>query len=192
MAKRSDFERRERDFYATPMEAMLPLLPHLPERFEWFEPCAGDGAIIRHMKVFRPTARLIGATDLEPLDDGIEQCDLLERMPMDLYKADLAITNLPWDRKVLHPLIVNITQRTPLWTLLDSNWANTAQAVPYLEICSKIVQVGRLKWIPGSKDVGKDDCAWFLFDAQHVGATRFYGRMSRADKAFAKQRFVVD
>ena len=192
MGKRSDFARVERDWYPTPMEAMLPLLPHLPQRFDWFEPCAGDGAIVRHMKVFRPEARLIGATDIHPMDDTIDKCDLLTETPPDLYKADMAITNLPWDRKILHELIVKVTTHTPLWTLLDSNWANTAQAVPYLEFCSKIVQVGRLKWIPGTKDVGKDDAAFYLFDANHCGATRFYRRMSRQDKALAKQRFVVD
>ena len=33
MGKRSDYERKERDFYPTPMEAFLPLLPHLPYNF---------------------------------------------------------------------------------------------------------------------------------------------------------------
>ena len=31
MGKRSNFERNPRDFYPTPKEAVIPLLPHLPE-----------------------------------------------------------------------------------------------------------------------------------------------------------------
>ena len=42
--------------------------------------------------------------------------------------------------------------------------------------CSKIVSVGRVKWIEGSKGVGKDNCAWYLFDAMKRGPTEFYGR----------------
>ena len=33
MGKRSDFERKPRDFYPTPMEAVEPLLEHLPQDF---------------------------------------------------------------------------------------------------------------------------------------------------------------
>ena len=32
MGKRSNFERIERDFYPTPEEALIPLLPHLPKQ----------------------------------------------------------------------------------------------------------------------------------------------------------------
>ena len=48
MGKRSDFERKPRDFYPTPMEAVEPLLPHLPEGFKFAEPCAGNGALVEH------------------------------------------------------------------------------------------------------------------------------------------------
>jgi len=33
MGKRSDFERVERDFYPTPLDAVKPLIPHLPDEF---------------------------------------------------------------------------------------------------------------------------------------------------------------
>ena len=46
MGKRSNFERIERDYYPTPYEAVLPLIPHLKRHgIETFaEPCAGDGS----------------------------------------------------------------------------------------------------------------------------------------------------
>jgi hypothetical protein len=34
------------DFYATPDEAVRPLLPHLPKGTIYCEPCAGEGDLI--------------------------------------------------------------------------------------------------------------------------------------------------
>ena len=42
MGKRSDFERVPRDYYPTPIEAVEPLIDHLPYSFDYVEPCAGD------------------------------------------------------------------------------------------------------------------------------------------------------
>ena len=37
--RRSSFQRRARDLYQTPVEGVLPLLPHLPDGFTFAEPC---------------------------------------------------------------------------------------------------------------------------------------------------------
>jgi hypothetical protein len=50
MGKRSDFERRDRDFYPTPAEAVAPLLLHLSSGTRFTEPCAGNGALVDHLK----------------------------------------------------------------------------------------------------------------------------------------------
>ena len=66
---RDRFERRERDFYATPLSSVLPLAPHLrAARVKSFcEPCAGNGDLVRHleslgsaatMQVTSPPARM--------------------------------------------------------------------------------------------------------------------------------------
>ena len=53
MSKRfpGKYPRSPRDFYPTPAEAVLPLVPHLRaagvQRF--CEPCCGDGALVRHL-----------------------------------------------------------------------------------------------------------------------------------------------
>jgi hypothetical protein len=52
MGKRSNFERREADFYPTPRAAVAPLIPHLRGIRSFAEPCAGDGALIRHLESF--------------------------------------------------------------------------------------------------------------------------------------------
>lgn len=46
-----------------------------------------------------------------------------------------------------------------------------------MKMCVKVVSVGRVKWIEDSKMTGKDNCAWYLFDENHVGPTQFYGRV---------------
>ena len=52
MGKRSAFERRAGDAYPTPIEAVLPLIPHLRGVRNFAEPCAGDGALVRHLESF--------------------------------------------------------------------------------------------------------------------------------------------
>ena len=68
MGKRSDFERKPRDFYPTPIEAVYPLLPHLPEGFTFAEPCAGNGALIDHLET---KGTCMWASDIEPQAKGI-------------------------------------------------------------------------------------------------------------------------
>lgn len=179
----SNFERKPRDFYPTPIEAMYSLLPHLKESFNYFEPTAGNGAIIRHLLAARPGARCIGATDIEPLAPGIEQLDLLKETPVGLPMADVAITNLPWERKLLHPMIEAITEHCPLWTIIDSKWVNNESSAPYLkDLCVKVVPIGRVVWEPGTDTAGKVDASWFLFDRSHRGYARILPRMSRSKK----------
>ena len=52
MAKRSTFERKANDFYPTPHEAVLPLLPHLAPDSVYAEPCAGQGDLVKHLKQY--------------------------------------------------------------------------------------------------------------------------------------------
>ena len=66
MGKRSDYERVERDFYPTPWQAVEPLIPHLPKNFAFAEPCAGDGALVRHIETLIEGAWCSWASDIEP------------------------------------------------------------------------------------------------------------------------------
>lgn len=171
MGKRSDFERVPRDFYPTPREAVLPLIPHLPAGAMFIEPCAGDGRLIDHLAAFGHVC--IFASDIEPRAEGIHQRDATQ---LRLGQADFAITNPPWDRKVLHPIIANLSARLPTWLLFDSDWMHTRQAAPYLPWLRKIVSVGRVKWIPDSPFTGKDNCCWYLFDQNSASPAQFIGR----------------
>lgn len=175
MGKRSDFARRERDYYPTPKAAVLPLLPHLKPQTRFIEPCAGDGTLIRHLSDAGHLC--LQAWDLEPQGIGIQKADALEASP-NLKGVDCFITNSPWDRKVLHPLIIRLSEQAPTWLLFDADWVHTVQAVPYLPRLRRIVAVGRVKWIPDTKFTGKDNCCWHLFDARHRPVAQFIGRMA--------------
>ena len=172
MGKRSDFDRVPRDFYPTPEAAVLPLLPHLPTGFfSYWEPCAGDGALIDHLPGF-----CFSATDIEPHRHDITTADALTCDHRHEHGADYIITNPPWDRKILHPMIAHFSAMKPTWLLFDADWMHTKQSAEYMQWCRKIVSVGRVKWIPDSKMTGKDNCAWYLFDQNTSGPTVFVGR----------------
>ena len=170
MGKRSDFERQPRDFYPTPMEAVEPLLEHLPEDFLFAEPCAGNGALINHLET---KGICMWASDIEPQAEGIHMCDYSDVGFDELIESEYVITNPPWDRKILHPMIEYFAPRITTWLLFDADWMHTKQSVPYMKMCSKIVSVGRIKWFGNM--TGKDNCAWYLFDWE-VNNTIFYGR----------------
>ena len=171
MGKRSSFPRKERDYYPTPLEAVVPLVPHLPtERTTYHEPCAGDGRLVSHLTTLAPHMLCLGATDIEQDALTLTQCF-----------GDMFITNPPWDRKVLHPLIDHLSGLAPTWLLIDAGWAFTRQSSRFMTYCRKIVAVGRLRWIPESKMTGKDDCCWYLFDRtvdDTTFNTTFFGRVS--------------
>lgn len=181
MGKRSNFERIERDFYPTPIKAVIPLIPHLPTQFTFVEPCAGDGRLVEHIESFRG-GKCVLAGDIEPRRDNIEKIDALNigTYFSDIRKInfDYFITNSPWDRKILHQLIDTLSNIKPTWLLFDADWMHTKQSIPYMDRLEKIVSVGRVKWIEGSQMTGKDNCCWYLFRKNRVNNndTFFYGR----------------
>ena len=171
MGKRSSFERIPRDFYPTPAEAVLPLLPHLRPGTIFCEPCAGDGALVRHLEA---AGHICGAAmDIEPQHPDIAIFDARNPFAVD---ADCHITNPPWDRSILHPIIENLSRHKPTWLLFDADWMHTRQSSELMKLCRKIVSVGRVKWIPDSPFTGKDNCCWYLFDANSVAPAQFIGR----------------
>jgi len=178
MGKRSDFERKPRDFYPTPIEAVYPLLEHLEEDFLFAEPCAGDGTLIEHLET---KGVCMWASDIEPQAKGIHRSPYDKLGFNELIESNYIITNPPWDRSILHPIIDFFAPQMPTWLLFDADWIHTKQSKPYMEMCHKIVSVGRIKWFGNM--TGKDNCAWYLFDKKGVeifpfekSYVEFYGR----------------
>lgn len=174
MGKRSNYERIPRDFYPTPYEAVIPLLPFVQGTF--CEPCAGDGALIRHLEVNGLLCN--AAYDIEP-----QECSIIKGNAFDLsvVGANQIITNPPWGRDILHPMISHFRNLAPTWLLFDADWMHTVQSAPYMPYCAKIVSVGRVQWIPDSESTGMDNCCWYLF-VGHETETVFYGRNKKTDR----------
>jgi len=180
MGKRSDFERVTRDFYPTPRSAVLPLLPHLIPHTRFIEPCAGDGALITHLESFGHNC--VYASDIEPKAALIKKKNVFDIDINTAKNFQCFITNPPWDRKILHGVIERLSAIAPTWLLFDADWMHTKQSIPYMDYCSHIVSIGRVKWFPLSPGVGKENCCWYRFwigeKKYSWKITEFHGRTS--------------
>lgn len=176
MGKRSEFKKRPQDKYYTPYQGVVPLLPFLKQHTAYAEPCAGDGRLITHLHQFDHDCMF--ASDIEPEGENIQTLNALELTPEHLTFCDVIITNPPWSRPILHSLIEYLPTLKPTWLLFDADWMHTRQSSELILGCSKIVSIGRLKWIEGSPSVGKDNCCWYHFPGNgYSGGPVFYGRI---------------
>lgn len=154
MGKRSNFPKIPKDAYMTfDPRATRPLLDYITGScISYYEPCVGKGDLIRLLSAYQ----CMGSSDLE-MDARTTQYNT---------QAEYFITNPPWTRKILHPIINNLRMQLPTWLLFDAAWMFTAQSAPYMHYCKIVIAVGRLLWIPNTTMTGKDDCAWYLFDRE--------------------------
>lgn len=158
MGKRSNFKRMKGDFYETPKEAFANFpIKYIAPRIS--EPCAGNGAIV---DILNSYGRLVShKSDIDPKRSDIEQADVFDLTFEDI---DVVITNPPWSRDILHPMIEHLANHVETYLLFDADWMHTKQASHLLEtFCTHIYSVGRLKWISDSPYVGKDNAAWYRF-----------------------------
>lgn len=188
-------ERKRNFFYPTiDPRAIPPLLAHVPPGTVFAEPCAGAGDLVHLLE----QAGLVCAWGLELEPQG--SC-LRNRWPIgignalaltadDLAGVDVVISNFPWHRDWLHPLILHLAAIKPVWSLHDASWAFTKQAARFGPICTDVVAVGRLKWFEGSRYDPPDDCAWYRFDARpemQTRPTRFHFPVGRGEVERAGQ-----
>lgn len=172
--------RRKNDAYDTPREPVRRLLPFLLPETWFIEPCAGSGLMREHLESFGHVCA--GAFDIVPRGKHIATADATtEQFPR---AGACFITNPPWTRSILHPIIVNLSNQLPTWLLFDSDWANNVEAAELLDRCDRIVPVGRVRWLEGDAadkgHSGMDNCAWYRFDATHYGGPRWMNKRSRA------------
>jgi hypothetical protein len=181
MAKRSSgsFEHRKNDFYPTPIKAVEPLIRHLPKKFTFAEPCAGDGRLVSHIEKLSG-GQCVSMTDIEPQESLSDlagwRFTKADALDMQYRHMDFIITNPPWSRWLLHPMIEHFCNQRPTWLLFDADWMHTKQAIPYMPWCEKIVTVGRVKWIEDSPHSGKDNSCWYFFDKKNTEKTVFYSK----------------
>jgi hypothetical protein len=177
MSKRTDgkYERRDRDFYATPPEPIYKLLPHIQDCRVFAEPMCGDGAIVR---VLEARGWVCGAAmDMEPQDDMIARAvvsDVMDLTAEDFAGCDHIISNPPWPAKHKRgdptvSIVKHLSAILPTWFLMSADFMHNEYAAPLLEFCTQIISVGRVKWIADSDNTGFDNAAWYKFDQRREG-----------------------
>lgn len=176
MGKRSDMDRIPKDkYYSFDPRAYEPMRAIFAKIGTFIEPCAGGGDLISGVQALGP--KCVYACDIEPDDpDGPVDPAIVKMICKHSYEdlhpeyvqgADYIITNPSWTRKDMHAFIRwCIASGVPAWLLLDSNWAWTKQARPFLTYCSDIVPTPRLKWIPNTDHAAKDDTSWYRFQSE--------------------------
>lgn len=176
MGKRSEFEKVEKDFYATIDDrAVKHLLPYIKDIKTFVEPCCGEMDLINMLSRLAPHLQCVEYSDINNGQDAL----LINEDY--LLGADAIITNPPWSRDkksdyLLHKMIMHFKDLAPTWLLFDADWAYTKQSIPYMKYCTDIVPVGRLIWIAGTTTSGKDNCAWYRFD-KNGGGTKFHTKL---------------
>jgi hypothetical protein len=166
MGKRSNFERRSRDFYPTPLNAALPLIPYLDGIHRFAEPCSGDGRLIRHLE--SPDRICVYHGDIATGQDALARTE---------YGApDEIITNPPYTCPLLHQLISHFIGIAPTWLLLPMDFASNKRDAPFLAACTDIVPIGRVKWVEGTKFSSNENFGWFHFQKGHCDGPRIHPR----------------
>lgn len=185
MGKRSNFELKKHGQYYTPESAIAPLIKHLPTPLRYIEPCAGNGAIARYLAPY--DIRCTAAFDIEPgLASGI---NIVKRDATLLMPADIppytthAVTNPPWPKRGDQRVTLRIIRRMleldlTAVMLLPASFMHVQYAGQLLrDHCTRIISVGRVKWVEGSPYTSLDDACWYIFrPEQNRRAPRFYPR----------------
>jgi hypothetical protein len=170
------FEKRPRDFYATPFKAATALIGHLPQGFSFCEPCAGAGALVEHLEA------LFGAScyapfDIEPQANWITKADGIDLSSEAVQYCDYIITNPPFTWALMTPLLNKwLTLDMGVVLLLPADFMHNVRFAQYLPVCEKIVSIGRVQWIEGSKGAGVENYCWYFFNPNNKQKTEFYGR----------------
>ena len=92
MGKRSQFKRHVGDQYDTPLDAVVPLIPHLDGVGRYIEPCCGNSCLVEALGILAPSLTCAFAADIKHGFDALtlKADDILR------YGADAMITNPPW------------------------------------------------------------------------------------------------
>lgn len=166
MGKRSDFPRHKNDAYDTPIDAVKPLVPHLPARVTYIEPCAGKHQLVDALSELLPDSRCLAAKDIAPRDPRVHKGNALTiRARRAAPEAQMFITNPPFLWSVCREIILNLYWQRPTWLLLPADLMHTDQFAPLLPFCRKVVTIGRVRWRLDTNSSGKDNYAWYLFVA---------------------------
>jgi predicted RNA methylase len=180
----SDFDRRGRDFYATPNWVTEALLQHIRFRGPIWEPCCGAGAM---STVLAGHGYEVVSTDIADCGFGTPGVDFLaSRTVRDGYRS--IITNPPYGEAAIHEgqarspkamleflrhaLALTATVQGQLALLVRLQWiagkrvAEVMTAAPFAAV---LVLTRRIRWFDMGEHTnnGQHNHAWVVFDHAH-------------------------
>lgn len=158
MSKRSNFDKIPKDFYPTvDPRAVEPLVPFIRGK-TYAEPCYGNGDL---EDLLMDVATCKWRSDIRETVDSSVVKSGLEVTATDLKDCDLIITNPPFTKTVLLPLLDHFISLKPTWLLLPSDYMHNTYFGPHMRKCSKVVSIGRIKWFKDSKASSTDNFCWY-------------------------------
>jgi len=170
MGKRSDFDRLTRDFYATIDPKALPeTFLECVSGSTYAEPCYGNGDLVR---LIGDRAECLHKSDIEG-GEGCQQLDGTKLTYGDIWKCNAIVTNPPYKRTMLDPLLDQwLTVKKPIWLLLPADYMHNITFGKYMEKCSKVVSVGRLFWFKSvwvvNEQISLDSRPDWCRDGKHI------------------------
>ena len=173
MSKRSNFEKIPKDFYATTdPKAVPPKFIDYIRGKTYAEPCCGEGDLV---DLLADIAVCRWESDIENRGAG-KIWDAMCLTEHELEKCELIITNPPYTKDVLLPMIDHFISLRPTWLLLPSDLAHNIYFKPYMGCCSRIISVGRLRWFKDSKHTSTENFCWYHWASPEPTQTVLHGR----------------
>ena len=160
MSKRSDFPKVDKDFYATTdPKAVEPLIPFIRGK-TYVEPCYGNGDL---EDLLMDVAICQWRSDIRETVESSKVMDALYLTKDQLCGIDLIVTNPPFTRDILMPMLYHFITLKPTWLLLPADYMQNVYFGDAMVRCQKVVSIGRLKWIKGSKYTSVDNFCWYFW-----------------------------
>jgi hypothetical protein len=163
MSKRSDFKKVPKDFYpTTDKKVLVDVFLRDIQGKTYAEPCWGEGDLEDLLR----GNRCLWRSDLRDTSPMSKQMDGLKVTPYDVRDCDLIVTNPPFSKDVLLPLIDHWITLKPTWLLLPADLMHNKYFGPYMEKCAKVVSIGRICWFPaeGKRVASTDNFCWYFWE----------------------------
>lgn len=180
IGKRSDFELVKRDFYPTIDPKAHEVIAPLIKGKSYAEPCYGAGDLVSGIHKVLGTNLCAYTSDIEPVDGLVETKDAMELTRGDLGECDLIVTNPPFTKKVLLPMLDHFITLKPTWLLLPADLMHNKYFKSYMDKCTQVHSIGRLCWFykDGKRVASTDNFAWYFWPEHGATteATEFIGR----------------
>ena len=176
MGKRSSLEKIPKDFYpTTDPKAIPPKLVEFIRGKSYASPCYGNGDL---EDLLMDVAICRWRSDIRETVGSSKVLDALCLSKEDIARCDMILENPPFTKSVLLPMLDHFVSLKPTWLLLPADMMHNVYFKEYVDKCTRIVSVGRLKWFKDSPHSSTDNYAWYFWpqEAKPNNATHFYGR----------------